>query len=108
MTAGTNLRTAITVASDIRARELGTLVVLDDEIHAAVAATKTDTNRSSAFASVNSGPLGSVGDGRPRFLTRPFADHPRWSLAPSTIANLARVDIVTAGVPINQALFDAF
>lgn len=91
-----NLRTAIAVASDIRARELGTLVVLDDEIHAAAAATKTDTNRLSAFVSVDSGPLGIVGDGQPRFLTRPFAKHPRWPLAPARIANLARVEIVTA------------
>jgi L-asparaginase len=102
-----NLRTAIAVASDIRARDLGTLVVLDDQIHAAAAATKTDTNRLSAFVSVDSGPLGIVGDGQPHFLSRPFAKHPRWSLDPAKITKLSRVEIVTAAFDGDDLLLES-
>jgi L-asparaginase len=55
-----NLAEAILVAADPQARGMGTLVVLDDQIHAAVAATKSDTNRLSAFVSANAGPLGII------------------------------------------------
>lgn len=102
-----NLAEAIRVAADPKARGLGTLVVLDDQIHAAVAATKSDTNRVSAFVSANGGPLGILSEGKPRFLDRPFASHPRWTLAPGVIAALPRVEIVIAAFDGDDLLLRA-
>ena len=102
-----NLAEAIRVAADPRARGLGTLVVLDDQIHTAVAATKSDTNRVSAFVSANGGPLGIISERTPRFLQRPSASHPRWPLAPGAIAALPRVEIVIAAFDGDDFLLKA-
>ncbi len=60
-----NLVDAVRVAASPAARGLGVLVVLDDTIHGARDATKSDTMRVSAFRDGASGPLGWVdGDGR--------------------------------------------
>ena len=55
-----NLAAAIRVAASPRARGLGALVVLDDEIHAACWATKAHTLALDAFQSPDHGPLGRV------------------------------------------------
>jgi L-asparaginase len=102
-----NLAEAIIVAADPEAKGLGTMVVLDDQIHAAVAATKSDTNRLSAFVSANAGPLGIVSEARPHFLHRPFAVHPHWRLAPSQIAALPLVEIVAAAFDEDALMLDA-
>lgn len=60
-----NLVNATRLAASPDARGLGTLVLLDDTIHGARDATKTDTMRVSAFRGGAGGPLGWVdGDGR--------------------------------------------
>ena len=66
-----NLLAAVQVATSPRARELGTLVVLNDEIHAARFVRKTHTSSPSTFRSVTTGPLGWVVEGRPRIAFRP-------------------------------------
>ncbi len=91
-----NLAEAIRVAADPQARGLGTLVVLDDQIHGAVAAAKGDTNRLSAFGSTNAGPFGLISEGQPHFFARAYRAHPRWPLSAAQIAALPRVEIVTA------------
>ncbi len=70
-----NLRAALLVAASPEARGLGTLVVMDDEVHAARFVRKTHASRPSAFASPEAGPLGRVIEGRVRLVTRvaPFA-----------------------------------
>ncbi len=55
-----NLAAAIRVAASAEARGLGTLVVLDDTIHAARYVSKTHTQALSTFRSGQFGPLGVV------------------------------------------------
>ena len=102
-----NLAEAILVAADPNARGLGTLVVLDDQIHAAAAATKGDTNRLSSFVSADAGPLGVISESQPRFLLRPFAPHRHWRLTPSQIDALPRVEVVTATFGGDDRMLDA-
>jgi L-asparaginase len=65
-----NLLAAAIVAASEVARGLGTLVVLNDEIHAARFVRKAHTALTSAFVSENAGPLGLVAEGRVRIFTR--------------------------------------
>lgn len=71
-----NLLAAVRVASDPRARGLGALLVLNDEIHAARHVTKSHTTALDTFVSRGFGPLGVVDDegvwfrGRPVRLSR--------------------------------------
>jgi len=65
-----NLLAAALVAASPQARGLGTLVVLNDEIHAARFVRKAHTSLTSAFVSDNAGRLGVVAEGRPRVLAR--------------------------------------
>ncbi|MFI6943152.1 asparaginase [Streptomyces sp. NPDC050418] len=70
-----NLLAAVRVAAAPEARELGALLVFNDEIHAPRWARKTHATSTATFASPNTGPLGHVIEGRPRLLTRPVR-HP--------------------------------
>jgi len=65
-----NLLAAARVAASPEARGLGTLVVLNYDIHAARFVQKSHTTLPSAFASPLVGPLGAVVEGRPRFFAR--------------------------------------
>jgi L-asparaginase len=68
-----NLLAATIVAADSRAGRLGTLVVLNDEVHAARFVQKSHTALPSAFSSPLAGPVGLVAEGRALFhvlLTR--------------------------------------
>lgn len=65
-----NLLAAARVAASEAARGLGTLAVLNDEIHAARFVQKTHTALPSAFASPAVGPIGTVAEGVPRILVR--------------------------------------
>jgi len=58
-----NLLAATIVAASGRARGLGTLVVLSDEVHAARFVQKMHTALPSAFASPSAGPIGLVAEG---------------------------------------------
>lgn len=59
-----NLLAAVTVASDPAAQNLGALVVLNDEVHAARYVQKSHTAMPSAFTSPGFSPLGRVVEGR--------------------------------------------
>lgn len=65
-----NLLAAARVAASPEARGLGTLVVLNYDVHAARFVQKSHTALPSAFASPLVGPIGVVAEGRPRFLVR--------------------------------------
>ncbi|MBS7544567.1 asparaginase [Ancylobacter oerskovii] len=65
-----NLLAAALVAASPQARGLGTLVVLNDEIHAARFVRKAHTALTSAFVSAHGGPLGLVAEGRVRVFAR--------------------------------------
>ncbi|HEY3034358.1 MAG TPA: asparaginase [Streptosporangiaceae bacterium] len=59
-----NILAAIRVAASDRARGLGALVVMNDQIHAARWAQKTHTASTAAFTSPGQGPVGQVTEGR--------------------------------------------
>jgi L-asparaginase len=61
-----NLLAAVQVAAAPQARGNGTLVVLNDQIHAARFVRKTHTANPAAFQSPTVGPIGWVADGVPR------------------------------------------
>ena len=65
-----NLLAAVRVAAAPAARGLGTLVVLNYDIHAARFVQKSHTALPSAFLSPLIGPLGAVVEGRPRLYAR--------------------------------------
>jgi L-asparaginase len=65
-----NLLAAARVAAAPEARGLGTLAVLNYDIHAARFVQKSHTVLPSAFLSPLVGPLGVVAEGRPRFFVR--------------------------------------
>lgn len=71
-----NLLAAVTVAASSAAHGLGPVVVLNDEIHAALLVQKRHTALTSAFASPGFGPLGVVSEGQARFLLRPAKTPP--------------------------------
>jgi L-asparaginase len=66
-----NLLAAVQVAASPQTRDLGCVVVLGDEIHAAARVGKTHSTSPSAFKSRNGGPLGYVVEGVPTVLNRP-------------------------------------
>jgi L-asparaginase len=70
-----NLLAAIQVAASDVARGLGTVVVLNDEIHAARFARKTHTSNPATFRSDPVGPVGWISEGIPRIVARPAGDH---------------------------------
>lgn len=66
-----NLLAAVRLAASPAARELGCVVVMSDEIHAARRVRKTHTNSTAAFGSPDTGPIGYLVEGLPRVLAHP-------------------------------------
>ena len=67
-----NLLAAVRTAASPAAAGLGTLVVLNDEIHSAVAVRKRHTSSPSAFVSDAVGPVGWIAEGAVHVRARPF------------------------------------
>lgn len=67
-----NLSAAVTVAASPEACDLGVLVVLNDEVHAARYVRKAHTSLLSSFTSAPHGPVGNVIEGRFRLAMRPI------------------------------------
>lgn len=87
-----NLLAAATVAASEAVRGFGTLVVLNDTIHAARQVRKAHTALPSAFVSDNGGPLGLVAEGRVHLFARPPAlGLPALSIAPGEMPPVALV-----------------
>ncbi|MFI8916810.1 asparaginase [Streptomyces sp. NPDC053513] len=99
-----NLAAALAVAADPACRNLGVLVVLADEIHAARLARKTHTTSVTTFASPGAGPLGTVVEGRPRILLRPAVPA---ALCPLGLDPSVRVALVTLSLGDRGELLDA-
>lgn len=70
-----NLLAAIQVAAGDAARGLGTVVVLNDEIHAARFVQKTHTSNPATFRSDPVGPIGWISENIPRVVLRPTEKH---------------------------------
>ncbi|SCL21997.1 L-asparaginase [Micromonospora rhizosphaerae] len=101
-----NLLAAARVAAAPAARDLGVLVAINDEIHAARFVRKTHSTSTAAFASPNAGPLGHVIEGEVRLLTRP----PRVPLLPPVDPDrlaATRVALHTATLDDDVDLLDA-
>lgn len=64
-----NIQAAVQVASSELSLGMGVLVVLNNQIHAARFATKSNTTRLDTFQSVNGGMLGEVVDDRVKFYS---------------------------------------
>jgi L-asparaginase len=87
-----NIRAAVTVAASPLARGLGTLVVMNDEVHAARFVRKTHLSSLSAFTSPQSGPLGVVVEGQVHLYTRVgalFSARPVGDVAPVALVRCA-------------------
>ncbi|SCF39572.1 asparaginase [Micromonospora mirobrigensis] len=101
-----NLLAAVRVAAAPAARDLGVLVALNDEVHAARYVRKTHSTSTATFASPNAGPLGHLVEGQVRLLTRPTRHEP---LPPVDRDRLAgtRVALHTVTLDDDVALLDA-
>ncbi|MBT2441217.1 asparaginase [Streptomyces sp. ISL-36] len=99
-----NLAAALTVAADPRCRNLGVLVVLADEIHAARFVRKTHTTSVATFASPGAGPIGTVVEGEPRILLRPATTT---AICPLRFDPAVRVALVTLSLGDRGELLEA-
>ncbi|MBI1764639.1 MAG: asparaginase [Acidobacteria bacterium] len=66
-----NLRAAVRVATSVDARDLGVLVVMNEELIAAFEVTKTHTEKTDTFQSRDFGPLGIVDKDRVLVMRKP-------------------------------------
>lgn len=66
-----NLLAAIQTAAAEHLTDVGCVVVMADEIHAAKHVYKMHSSSPGAFASPNTGPIGRVVEGNPRLIARP-------------------------------------
>jgi L-asparaginase len=91
-----NLLAAITVAASPAARDLGCLVVLADEIHAARRVRKSHSTSLTTFVSPNGGPVGYLVEGQVQIVNRVASRHifpPPESLNPRLSVGLYTVTL---------------
>ncbi|MEV4478606.1 asparaginase [Micromonospora coxensis] len=100
-----NLLAAVRVAASAEARDLGVLVVANDEIHASRWVRKTHSTSTATFASPNAGPLGHVVEGRVRLLTRPPRHAPLPAVDPARL-DATRVALHTVTLDDDGWLLD--
>jgi L-asparaginase len=98
-----NLLAAVCVAASPAARGLGTLVVFDDDIHAARFVTKAHTTKPSAFRSSPSGPVGFVVEQRVRIVTHVNRPPP---IGLCAAPRRCRVALLTFGLDDDGALIE--
>ncbi|EUB98914.1 Asparaginase [Rhizobium sp. CF080] len=107
--AGLNLANAVRAAVDPACRDMGVLVLMNDELHAARDVTKTSTLRLDTFRSPDTGPLGFVdGDAVTiyRKALRGRAPADRFDI--SNLEELPRVDILYCYTGSDGAAAQAF
>lgn len=105
-----NLYEAIKVAADPHSRQRGVLIVLNDTIHAARWASKTNTTSLQTFVSRDAGPVGYVDSASVRYLQPQSARLDRHIALPSQ-PPLPRVEIIYGhsnmdAVQIDNAIAD--
>jgi L-asparaginase len=106
--AGINLVNALRVAGSPITCDLGVLVVLNDEIHAARDVVKTSTYRQQTFRSIDFGALGHVdGDGIHVYRKPARAHAPHGAFASMAELDLPRVDIIMSYAGADEVLIDA-
>jgi L-asparaginase len=70
-----NILSSVQVAASKVARDVGTVVVMNDEIHAARFVQKTHTSNPATFRSPLAGPIGYVSEDNVRIVARPVGRH---------------------------------
>ena len=102
-----NLYNAVAVAVHPQARGRGVLVLLNDEIHYAREATKTNTTRLDTFRSPNRGRAGMTNAGRVYFYDALAARHGSTSIfSVDGLSELPRVDIFYAYANVGREYID--
>jgi L-asparaginase len=81
-----NVVAAVRVAASDGARGRGSLVVLNDEVHAARHVRKSHSTSTATFVSPDLGPIGHVVEGAPRFLARLAPPEPITGLTADRLA----------------------
>jgi len=99
-----NLLSAVQVACHSGARSLGTLVVFNDEIHAARFVRKTHTSSPATFRSDPVGPIGWIAEDQVRIMLKPDR-HP--VIEPISLDKPTRVAIIKLGLGDDGTLIDA-
>ena len=90
-----NLYNAVSVVTNKESAGKGVVVVMNDEIHSAREVTKVNTSSVNAFASPNSGKIGTVYYGNVEYYMQPTRKHTINSeFDISKLEDLPRVDIV--------------
>lgn len=90
-----NLYNAVSVVTNKETAGKGVVVVMNDEIHSAREVTKVNTSSVNAFASPNSGKIGTVYYGNVEYYMQPTRKHTINSeFDISKLEDLPRVDIV--------------
>lgn len=90
-----NLLASVQVAASTAAREVGTVVVFNDEIHAAGYVQKTHTQSPATFRSPMTGPIGWISEGIPHLAVRPTS---HYRIDPETINGDHVVALLKTGV----------
>ncbi|MCB5362406.1 asparaginase [Pusillimonas sp. CC-YST705] len=98
-----NLHNAISAAADPKTRDLGCLVLLNEELHTAANVEKMHKGLVSSFQSPNGGPIGYFLEGRLRLLRRPQS-RPNLRLAASSFPTVC---IAKPCLDENPALLNA-
>ena len=92
-----NLYNAVAVAADPKARNLGVIVAINDDLHSARDVTKSNTTDVQTFISPGRGLLGTASYGRIRYFRQPTHPHTtRSEFSTDGVARLPRVDILYA------------
>lgn len=103
-----NLYNAVVVAASKQAAGMGTLVVMNDEIHSARDVTKTNSVKVETFHSLY-GPIGTVVEGQPRFYRAPIRPHTmQTEFDIDKIQSLPEVNVVYTHGHMNRIPLDAF
>ncbi|HZE92683.1 MAG TPA: asparaginase [Rhizobacter sp.] len=103
-----NLYNAVLVAASKQAVGMGTLVVMNDEIHSARDVTKTNSLKVETFRSLY-GPLGTVVEGQVRFYRAPIRPHTLQSeFTVDDIRSLPEVNVVYTHGNMSRVPYDAF
>lgn len=107
--AGLNIFNAVRIASSPEAREMGVLIALNDEIHAAREVTKNSNGRLQTFISPDFGALGHADGDRVVFYRKPMRRHnPSTEFDILSMDTLPRVDIAYSYAGADGVAIKAF
>jgi len=102
-----NLYNAVAVAASPKSKGRGVMLVMNDQIHAAQAVTKTNTSAVQTFKSPMQGLMGAVIYGQLEYYRYPHGTHTTGSeFSIKGVKKLPRVDIIYAGVDTPADLID--